>query len=110
MGIFQFEVTGSENELAELEEFLRQQNISCERGGVGANEGGKILAALFIFSAFNVFPKCITAYMKAKKRRIKVFIEDKGFFELENYTAEDLEKILPKITTFHIEDEDESHF
>jgi hypothetical protein len=107
MNTFRFEVTGSEENLSELAEFLRAQNVSCEHGGSVANEGGKFLAALFILSAFNVFPKCITAFMKEKKKRLKAFVEDKGFIELENYTAKDLEKILPTITTIHIEEDEE---
>jgi hypothetical protein len=106
MNKFRFEVTGSEKGLSELGEFLNKQNVSCERGAVGAHEGGKILAALFILSAFDVFSKCITAFMKAKKKRLKAFVEGKGFIELENYSAEDLEKILPAITTIHIKDEE----
>ena len=65
-----------------------------------------ILGALFILSRYDVFSKCITAYMKTKKKRLEVFIEDKGSIELENYTAEDLEKILPAKTTIHIKDKE----
>ena len=106
MNIFRFEVIGSEKDLSELGEFLNQQNVPYEHGAMGANVGGIILGALFILSRYDVFSKCITAYMKAKKKRLDAFVEDKGFIELENYTAEDLEKILPAITTIHIKDKE----
>ncbi len=100
-------VTGSAESLDALEAFCQHEGIEVQRGASAANDRtAQLLVVLYIIAKFDVIPKCISAFMRNRKRPPKFtrFIEGKGFVEFEGYSPEEIAKILSKTDEFHIED------
>jgi hypothetical protein len=106
MEAVQFSVTGSEANLSELNQFLRERGVVGKPGAEAANvDGVLLLFALLILAKHDTFSKCIKAFMQEKKKRIKIFREGVGWIELENYPAEEIQNMLSAQHSLHVEDQ-----
>jgi len=105
MEAVQFSVTGSEANLSELNQFLRERGVVVKPSAEAANVDGVLLFALLILAKCDTFSKCIKAFMREKKKRVKIFREGAGWIELENYSAEEIQNMLSAQQSLHIEDE-----
>ncbi len=91
----QFSVTGSEASLSELNKFLTAHGLAGKPGAECANDGGGIvLFALLILANRDTFSKCVAAFMRERKKRVRIFQEGKGWTELENYSADEIRQML----------------
>jgi hypothetical protein len=90
-------VTGSEQEMDELETFCRKQGVMTERGLISAYDGVAVsVFALHAIARFEVLAQCIAAYgaLRATRLRVSYVVPGKGRLTVTDYGFKAVAEVL----------------
>jgi hypothetical protein len=104
-------VSGSAQEMDELERFCRKHGVMTERGFISAYDGVAVsVLALHAIASFDVLAQCIAAYgaIPGAPLRVSYFVPGKGNRVVEDYSVETVAEVLRQTQELSFEREDQA--
>ena len=103
---FSVSISGSDSELDDLAEFATRDGIQTERRGMAFNsiDTPSVQLLAFAGAALGVIGRCVTTYLRERKKTLVIMQHEGGKLIIENPTEEQITRALKSAHMIWIHD------